>query len=168
MNLKTALEKAENSSFELWKLNLVLWKVIPFNAPHKPKLVEVKKNSLKVELPFIRKNQNHIKGMHACALATLSEYVCGLLLMKILGTDQYRIILKSLRLDYHAQGKKKVFACFEIDPEWLEKTMQASIKTDSAWVHTFQVDVLDEDQRLISSAYPEWQIKPWALVKTKV
>ncbi|MFN0189743.1 MAG: DUF4442 domain-containing protein, partial [Bacteroidia bacterium] len=71
MTLNSILDKAKNSSFYLFLLNLVLRRIIPYNAPHRFKVEKVNEESLEVSIPFIKKNKNHINGIHACALATL-------------------------------------------------------------------------------------------------
>ena len=35
MNLGQELEKASKSKWRLWLLNRIMWKVVPFNKPHK-------------------------------------------------------------------------------------------------------------------------------------
>jgi len=156
------------SRWGLWQLNQILWRVVPFNAPHKIRVIQVEEDSLRIELPFIRKNLNHIKGIHACAMATLSEYVCGLHLLKLLGTDEYRIILKSLKMDYHFQGKKALQARFELDKEEFISRIKKSLETSESAIEVFKIEIFDTDNRLIGTGFPEWQIKPWSKVKTKI
>lgn len=169
-SLNPYLDKAQNSKnpWALWQLNLILWKLVPFNLPHQIKVTEVGQESLTMNLPFIRKNMNHIRGIHACALATLCEYVCGLHLLRLLGTDQYRIILKSLKMDYYLQGKTKVHARFELGKEFLKAQLDISLKSEESLIQVFKIDVFDEENRLICTGIPEWQIKSWSKVKTKL
>ncbi|MBL0097002.1 MAG: DUF4442 domain-containing protein [Bacteroidetes bacterium] len=84
MNLNSLLEKAKTSGFYKWLFNIVLWRTIPFNQPHRLKVEQVKGDALLISIPFIRKNKNHINGIHACALATLCEYISGLSLARAL------------------------------------------------------------------------------------
>ncbi len=168
ISLPPLLQKAENSTFALWKLNLLLWRMIPFNAPHRFKVVEVTPESLTIEMPYIQKNLNHIKGLHACGLAALCEYVCGLHLIKLANTNQYRILLKSLKLDYHYQGKKAVKAQFTLNQTWFHENIEIPLKTEPSILHSFHIEVFDGDQKLICTGIPEWQIKAWNQVKTKV
>lgn len=167
-SLNPYLEKAENSSFALWKLNQILWFSIPFNYPHRFKVIKVEKESLTIEMPYIRKNLNHIKGLHACGLATLCEYVCGLQLIKLAGNDEYRIILKSLNIQYHYQAKMKVTAHFALSQDWFQKEIEIPLKSSSSIVRSFPVEVYDDQNKLICTGVPEWQIKPWDKVKTRL
>ncbi len=162
------LKKAESSPLQLFILNLFLWRIIPFNAPHRFKITEIKADSLKIKMPYIRKNLNHIKGLHACGLATLCEYVCGLQLIKLSGPSPYRIILKSLHLDYHYQGKKSALAEFSLNLDWFHQNIALPLENEEAILRTFEIRVYDEDHQLLCTGKPEWQIKPWNKVKTKI
>jgi acyl-coenzyme A thioesterase PaaI-like protein len=166
--LNPFMEKAMKSRWGLWQLNQILWRVVPFNAPHRLKVVQVEHEALSIELPYIRKNRNHIQGLHACALATLSEYVCGLHLLKILGAGNYRIILKSLKMDYHFQGKESVQARFELNTEIFMAELEEKLKIEESILRVFKIEIFDSSKRLISTAFPEWQIKPWSKVKTQI
>ena len=70
MNLNTITQKATNSKFYLWLLNQGLSYMIPFNKPHGFKIVKISEEKIRTKLPYKRKNLNHIKGIHACAMAT--------------------------------------------------------------------------------------------------
>ena len=78
MNLNALIQKSKNSKFYLWLLNFVLWKTVPFNSPHKFLITAIDAGNVSIKLPYIRKNKNHINGIHACALATVCEYATGL------------------------------------------------------------------------------------------
>ncbi len=121
INLQKIFLKAQYSSFHRWILNRGLWFKIPFNLPHKIRIKEIGADSIAMELPFIRANKNHINGIHACALATLCEYVSGLSLVRFLSPDKYRIILKDIHVIYHYQAKTKVNAQFQVDKILLEE-----------------------------------------------
>jgi acyl-coenzyme A thioesterase PaaI-like protein len=125
MTLNSILDKAKNSSFYLYLLNIVLRRIIPYNAPHRFKVEKVNEESLEVSIPFIKKNKNHINGIHACALATLCEYISGLSLARALPPENYRLILQTIHVDYHYQGKTKLFARFGIDDQQLNEIKSA-------------------------------------------
>lgn len=79
--LFSLIEKAKHSKLYLKILNVMLARSIPFNKPHGFTIKEIYDDGFKISLPYKRKNLNHIKGIHACALATLAEYTSGLTLM---------------------------------------------------------------------------------------
>ena len=79
--LQLLLKKASVSEWYKWVLNRVLSRAIPFNAPHHFRVLTVKSGHIQISLPYRRSNMNHVKGIHACALATLCEYTVGLTLI---------------------------------------------------------------------------------------
>lgn len=91
--LNRLVAKAEKSSFYLWVLNVIAGRFVPFNKPHTFSIKHITSNSIHIELPYKKVNLNHIKGIHACALATLCEYCTGTVLLLSLDPSMYRIIL---------------------------------------------------------------------------
>ena len=168
MQLRTIIEKAKTSSFYLWILNTVLWKKIPFNNPHKIKISGIDNNSITVTLPFIKKNQNHIHGIHACALATLSEYISGLMLMSCLSEKEHRIILKNISMTYHYQAKMEVHSKFLLTPEFIQSEVIEPLKNMDSVFKELTVETYDKNQNHICTGLINWQIKKWSTDKTKV
>lgn len=161
------LEKARHSKFYLWVLNTGLSRMIPFNKPHGFKILEIGDYHLKTRLPYRKKNLNHIRGLHACALATLSEYTSGLLLISKLGFSQYRIILQRLEMDYHYQGKMDAEASYNISQQWLEEEIFRPLKDRESVVIVCEVKIHDVAGNLLTTGKVHWQIKEWKRVKTK-
>ncbi|UII29303.1 DUF4442 domain-containing protein [Fulvivirga maritima] len=168
MNIKNIVQKAGNSAFYLWLLNQGLSRMIPFNKPHGFKVVHIDEKSIKTELPFKKRNFNHIKGIHACALATLSEFTTGFLMVSRLDPKKYRIILKTLEMDYHYQGKMKVQAAFEIGDKWLQENIYGPLQSSESTVVVCVVKVFDVEGNHISTGKVHWQVKSWDKVKTKI
>src|SRR5690606_9167838 len=114
MDFNKLIKHAQNSKFGLWKLNFLLQRFIPFNRPHGIKIVSLNPNRVEVNIPYKKKNLNHIKGLHACGLATAAEFSSGFLLLSRLGMENYRLIMQSLEVEYFYQGKKNATAVYEI------------------------------------------------------
>ena len=168
MNPELMVEKARKSPFYLWLFNRFLERMIPFNKPHGFKITRIEKSLVETHLPYKRKNLNHIKGIHACALATLSEFTTGLLLLTGLPPNKYRIILQDLEIKYHYQAKKAVNARFEIKEEWVNENVTKPLNTDNSTVVPCEVKIYDVDENHISTAKVYWQLKDWKEVKTKL
>lgn len=141
--------------------------MIPFNLPHGFEITSLSALSLKTRLPYKRKNLNHVKGLHACALATLSEFTTGFLLISRLGMDRYRIILKRLEVDYHYQGKMDGVAEFAVTEDWFEKNIFSPLKTSESVVVPCEVKIYDSKGNQLTTAVVHWQLKDWTKVKTK-
>ncbi|MBK7945502.1 MAG: DUF4442 domain-containing protein [Flavobacteriales bacterium] len=78
MNVPRLLDRARHSGIARRWANLLLPFIIPFNRPHGFRLVPLKEGGITVEVPYWRINRNHIRGIHACALATAAEMCSGL------------------------------------------------------------------------------------------
>lgn len=166
--LQNQLRKARSSAWHLWWLNFGLFRIVPFNAPHRIKVTRVTDDSITVSARNSRSNQNHIRGVHACLLATLCEYVSGLSLLSKLDPKEYRIILRSLSMTYHYQAKTDVHATFTITPEWFETEIRIPLETSEKIFRELTVEVRDLEGNTVCTGRVEWQIKSWKHVKTKL
>ncbi len=161
------LQKAKTSAFYLKVLNWSLNRMIPFNKPHGFRIVDITDYRLKTIIPYRKSNFNHIRGLHACALATISEFTTGFLLISRLDAKKYRLIMQRLEMDYHYQGKLDSFAEFEISEEWLQQQIYTPLKAEISVVITCIVKIHDSKNNLLTTGKVFWQIKDWTKVKTK-
>ena len=167
MNKRKIIEKAKTSDFHLRLLNLGLNRGVPFNKPHGFKVTKIENDRVETFLPYKKRNLNHIKGLHACALATLSEFTTGLLLISKLDPEKYRIILQTLTMDYHYQGKMNAYAVFELDDTAMEREVYAPLQGQDAILMNCVVKVHDVDGNHLTTGQVKWQVKSWDKVKTK-
>lgn len=168
MDLQSIATKARSSKRHLFLLNFFLNRFVPFNKAHRFKVVSLSEKHLWVKAPYRRSNFNHLKGIHACAQATIAEISSGLLLISQLNPKKYRLILQKLELEYVYQAKTDIIAKFEISPEWLEeKVLNVLLKQDRVFVDC-EINLFDSNDHLVAKAIARWQIKNWQAVKTKV
>lgn len=121
-----------------------------------------------VRIPYWRVNRNHIKGIHACALATACEMCSGLSVMEKLDPKQYRLIMRSLHMSYHYQAKQAAMAkCLPTNQEIAERVVRP-LATQDAVEYTSTVEVHDESGNHLATATVTWQVKAWSKVRTKV
>ena len=168
MNINKLVEKAKASGFYLNILNFGLNRMVPFNKPHGFRIVEIGDHHLKTKVPYRKANFNHIKGIHACALATLSEFTTGFLLLTKLDSKNYRIIMQSLSIEYHYQAKMDAFGSFIISDEWLDELVYKPMESTEKVLVECEVKIHDKDGNHISTGSVKWQVKSWKKVKTKV
>jgi len=161
-------EKAKTSKFYLRLLNLGLNKMIPFNKPHGFKVVEIDDYRVKTLLPYRKSNFNHIKGIHACALATVSEFTTGFVLVSKLDPKKYRIIMKTLEMEYHYQGKMDCYGEFEISEEWMNDNIYNPLQSEDSTVIICKIKIHDSQGNHITTGKVHWQVKSWDKVKTRV
>jgi acyl-coenzyme A thioesterase PaaI-like protein len=162
------LQKASRSSFYMMLLNMGLWKKIPFNKPHGFRITKILEHGFEITMPYKRNNLNHIKGLHACGLATLSEYVAGLTLLRKIGAKDYRLIMESLQMKYFYQAKMEVSVQFELDDAWVEEHVKKPLQTQDAVMVDLSVNVYDAQKNHICTGTTRWQVKRWDKVRTKV
>lgn len=162
------ITKARYSPFYLWLFNKATAWMIPFNKPHGFRITKLGDQSIETYLPYKKLNLNHIKGIHACALATLSEFTTGALLLTGLPANKYRLILKTLHIDYHFQAKMAVKAKFDITEDWVNEKIISPLSQSDSVVVPCKVEIFDIHENHITTARVEWQLKEWSKVKTKV
>jgi acyl-coenzyme A thioesterase PaaI-like protein len=165
--LLSIIKKAQHSGFYLWLLNFLLLRGIPFNKPHGIKILKITDNSISIKLPYKRKNYNHLKGLHACALATLSEYTSGLLLMSRLDPAKYRLIMQSLEMNYFRQGKKDAVVSLSMEKEEFQNKILSPLEGNESINFQQEIKVHDTDDTHLCTANVNWQIKDWSKVKMK-
>lgn len=168
MNLQSLFEKARRSGLYRKLLNWTLNRMIPFNKPHGFEILEIGTDSLKVLLPYRKRNLNHIRGIHACAMATVTEFTSGLLLISKLDPKKFRLIMQRLEMDYHFQGKMDAFASYSVTDEWLEEKVFTPLKTADSVVIACHVDIHDSENNHLTTGKVFWQVKDWQKVRTKL
>ena len=162
------IEKAKNSAFWLWVFNFVMLRVIPFNKPHGFWITKITDNEIEIKMPYRKSNLNHIRGLHACGLATVAEYTTGLMLISKIDPTKYRLIMQSLSVQYFYQAKQSVFAQFSLTPDFLEKNVFQPLKTEPIIYVEPEIKLYDSTKNHVCTAKMRWQIKRWDAVKTKV
>ncbi len=167
-NLTRSLNRARTSPFFMKLLNFGLNRQIPFNKPHGFKILEIGEDHLTTYLPYKKANFNHIKGTHACAMATLSEFTTGLSLLRRLNAKKFRIILKSLKIEYYYQGKSGITANYTLDDAWLKEKIIEPLKTEDSVTVMMEIDSHDTKNNHVCTGFIEWQVKDWKKVKTKL
>lgn len=166
--LQDLIDKSRHSNFFLWLLNLLAARIVPFNKAHSFEIKNIERGSAEIWLPYKRSNLNHIKGIHACALATLCEYNTGLVLLSALDAARYRIILKNINVTYHYQAKKDVHAKFSLSQDWIRNNILSPLDENESVFTELQIEVYDSEKKHICTGLITWQVKDWQKVKLKV
>ncbi|OEJ99858.1 DUF4442 domain-containing protein [Roseivirga misakiensis] len=161
------MERAKTSKRHLALLNFGLARMIPFNKPHGFKIVSLGDDEVKVKIPYRRINFNHIRGIHACALATASEYATGLVLLSKLGQSDFRIIMQKMEMNYHYQGKMDVYVTYSVKDEWLNEHVRNPLTKEDAVIIDCEVHSHDAAGNQLTTGHIFWQVKSWEKVKTK-
>lgn len=167
MDVFSLVQKAKSSGFYLWLLNVAFERMVPFNKPHGFRIAEVGDYHLVTRLPYKKRNLNHLKGLHACALATLTEITGGFIMVTRLDPKKYRLILKKLEVDYLYQGKTDATAEFRISEEWLQNTVLVPLQTAESIEVITEINIKDMKGNQLTAGKAYWQVKDWSKVRTK-
>lgn len=159
--------RASASKFYLFLLNLILDRAIPFNRPHRVRIISIAQGQVTTSMPFIKRNRNHVGSVHACGLAALCEFTSGISVMTCLTSNEYRIVLKSLKVDYHFRAKSAVTCSYSLDEaEFARMVVEPLTKSESVEYDTTS-QVFDHNGNLICTGKATWQIKKWDKVRSK-
>lgn len=158
--------RAEQSRCFRFLLNAILSWVIPFNSPHGFKVCSLSKGRVTVKLPNKRVNRNHLNSIHACGLAALCEFTAGLAVMTFLEPSKYRIVLKSLNMDYQYRAKGDVQCPFEINLTDFQQAVILKLQDEDVVFYETSSSAFDTDGNLVCTATALWQIKSWSKVKS--
>lgn len=167
MDLARIIARSRTSALARWGLNLALGRMIPFNRPHGLRVWPLPLGGIRVEIPFRKANRNHIRGIHACCLATAAEFCSGLALMEHVDPKRYRIIMKEIRMEYHLQAKTAAHAEFNPAAEVLQERLLRPLADGEPALFVAQVPVHDRDGNHLATGEVTWQIKDWSQVRTK-
>lgn len=160
-----ALERAKVG--RLFWINLIFRRVLPFNVPHGIKLLSIKDDSIQVALPDRRSNRNHLKGLHACAIATACEFCSGMAVLIRFDMSEYRLIMNRIEVDYlRRPGKGGSMAVTEI-PADLQKEVARQIESSMDGAARIQLisELVDSSNQVVARANVHWHIKPWSKVR---
>ena len=164
--LSRILSQAKESN-RTGKLNWILWKVIPFNKPHGIKILSLEEDSVTTYIPYKKKNFNHLKGIHACAICTAGEFAAGMLLISHLPIDKYRLIMSELKTEYHRQGRTALTAVSHFAEGATIAALKKQLESEDK-VLTDMVTILsDSNDEPVATVTTTWQLKSWEKVTMK-
>ncbi len=166
MNVIDVLRNISKSPIRAWVMNKALHYMIPFNAPHGFWVNYKNDDEVLVTISYRRKNLNHVKGIHACALATACEYASGLALASGMDSKIFRYLLSSIRIDYTYQAKTDiVISCKRSDLQ-IDKVVKELNSSESTTL-VVGVNAIDKQGNKVCVCETTWHIKYWDKVRTQ-
>jgi len=168
MDLPNLLRSSRTSAIHRAWLNTLLPWLIPFNQPHGFRVKPMVSGGIEVRIPYWRVNRNHIKGIHACAMATAAEFCSGLALLEHIDAKKYRLIMSSLYIHYHYQGKRTSYARCSPTAVMIDEQVIKPLALQEAVLYTSEVRIEDKSGQHLATGRITWQVKEWGRVRTKV
>lgn len=144
-------------------LTRVFWFWIPFNWPHRFNIEYLSEGEAILTSPFRRANRNHLGTQHACALATVGEFVAGLALLGAFEPAAYRLIMSRLEVDYVRRADGVITAESAIPPEVLSDVRQ-ELQTEGIARRVMVSHLMDAQGERVATVHTHWQIKSWSQV----
>jgi acyl-coenzyme A thioesterase PaaI-like protein len=153
-------EKIPNEKIRRRVLDKVMSLNIPFNRWVGLRIDEINDDRVVVLSPPTRLRENHVGGMHAACLALLGEYAAGLCVASHYGIEEYRLIIGSLNIEYHKQGKGLLRGVAHAPSTWPE------VVEGEAWID-METKITNEKGEDVAVCKTRWQLKDWAQVGKK-
>ena len=144
------------ASLRPWATSFMLGKVVPMVGAAGLRFDEISNTRVVVTLRNRRKVQNHIKGLHAAAMALLAETATGFCVGMNVPDDKLPLI-KTLKVDYLKRAQGDMTAVAQLRPEQIHQ-----IQTLDKGEVTVPVSITDE-----SGADPIQCEMVWAWVPKK-
>lgn len=136
-------ERLKNKAF-----SKVMGIVIPFSAKSKFDIEKLKEGYMRVSIPYIKSNMNHIKTHHALAMSELGELATGVCLAYSLPKNS-QVILKSLNTEYLKKGKGKLTVEAEFDLNEIKDRGDA----------VFDVEIKNKSKETVAKAQYVWHYR---------
>jgi len=136
----------------------LMQEVVPFNRPHRIRVVELAAEQCKVALPWRRRNLNHVGTMHACALATAAEYASGLCLMNAMEHDRVRLVMANLNITYPRRAQSECTAVAKLDSQHFADIL-AQLDKEGRGAFVLKAQVKNADNEVVASAEITWHLK---------
>jgi acyl-coenzyme A thioesterase PaaI-like protein len=104
-----------------------LW--IPYTGSIRACVLELGPRRVRIQLKDRRRVRNHLRSIHAIALANLGEYSTGLALTAAL-TPGSRIIIKQLQIEYLKKARGTLVSQVEINPQELPNSGESWVRAE--------------------------------------
>ena len=164
IDLRRTIAASRRSAWSRFVLNMALSWRVPFNHPHGFKVVAIA-GGMRVRIPYWHANRNHLGGLHACALATGAELCSGVALLEHLDPRAQRLIMASLRMDYHKQARRPVHAECLTDGAALARST-AELERDGVARYESRIELHDGTGMHVATGTVTWQLKKWTHVRS--
>lgn len=122
-------------------ITVAMRNAVPFVGTAGVRIEEMTRTRLVANVPNRRRAQNHIKGVHACAMALLAETCTGLVVGMNVPDDRLPVI-KTMKIDFVKRTQGALRAVAELTPQQIDEILSTE-KGET----TVAVTVTDESDR---------------------
>jgi acyl-coenzyme A thioesterase PaaI-like protein len=147
--LRSIWEKLSPLPGGKWVFNHLIRIINPYTGSVAPRFHELRAGHAKVEMRDRRAVRNHVRSVHAIAMANLGEMATGLALMAGLPRDA-RAIITSLSVDYLKKGRGSLVAECNCAPPASSDRREVEI----------ECPIRDSNGELVARARARWLVGP--------
>ena len=148
-------------------LTLVFQFWIPFNRPHRFRIASLASGSAEVVAPFRRSNRNHLGTVHACAMATVGEFVAGLALLGAFDPTEYRLIMSHMEVEYKRRAVTQIRSRAALSEDDLAE-VRWLLNEHGLTTRVLTSSLVDNAGEEVAVVRTKWQIKAWGRIEGKV
>lgn len=148
--LQLAWQKASQIPFGDKVFSRVFGRIVPYTGSISPEVIELRAGYAEVRMLDRRPVRNHLKSVHAMALANLGEAATGLALNFALPAT-HRSILRKFEIEYLKKSRGTLTAVCEV-PLPLPNIENADVSVDG---HIF-----NEKKELVATVKALWRVGP--------
>lgn len=138
----------------------------PFNAPLRATVETWEPTRCRLRVPNRRPLHNHLRGVHACAIATAGESAAGLMLLRTFPFSRYRLIMKDLSVAYERQARTDLVS-ESVQADADVARVQAGLDRGEAQLVPLVTRITEPSGELLAVVRTTWQVKAWTQVRSR-
>ena len=123
--------------------------IVPYSGTLGARIVELRPGQCRATLKDRRSIRNHLRSVHAMALANLGELASGLALMMLLPAGMRGIVTK-FHIEYFKKARGLLTATSEVSPLTSQEEQQLLVVAV----------ITDEQGEIVAKTFAEWTIGP--------
>ena len=145
--LQNLWNKLRPYPFGRWVLSQTFGFFVPYTGTVNPLIRELDVGMVRVVMPDCRRVRNHLKSIHAIALANIGEAATGLALSIALPADS-RVILTDFRIKYLKKARGPITGLCDFVPpaEFVEGELEVPSR------------LLDAQENVVATVVATWKV----------
>ena len=141
-----------------WLFHRILFRLVPYSGSTGARVTTLEPGRADVRLPDRRAVRNHLRSIHALALANVGELASGLAMLTALPTG-VRGIVTGLEIDFHAKARGTVTAS-------ARPAVPVVDGSTGSVEHRVRAEIRNEEGEVVATTHVRWRLSPVATGET--